>query len=241
MPISQAMPFAGFPPEAIRFLSEIIVHNDKEWFEANKDRYIQSILEPSKALVETMGEHLQILIPSIHATPKVNHSLFRIYRDARRHPTRPIKERIGIIFWQGVGHRMSSSSFYLHFDTEELFVAAGIRAFKPPLLAHYRDYIQNEHHRDALHRILQAMQAAGYRLPEPKYKRLPREFDPDITHAYLARLGGVFVYTVSPIDAAFHSEALIDRLFAHYEAMLPLQEWVYQMTQHESTGHDDLC
>jgi hypothetical protein len=35
-----------------------------------------------------------------------------------------------------------------------------------------------------------------------------------------------------PIDATFHSEALIDRLFAHYETLLPLQQWVYRMTQH---------
>jgi uncharacterized protein (TIGR02453 family) len=234
------MPFTGFPPEAITFLSEIIRHNDKEWFEAHKERYIQSILDPSKAFVEAMGEHLQILVPTIHATPKVNHSLFRIYRDARRHPIRPIKERIGIIFWQGAGHRMSSSSFYLHFDTEELFIATGIRAFKPPMLARYRDYIQNERHRDALHSILENMQAAGYQLPEPKYKRLPREFDPDISHPHLAKLGGVFIHTTLPIDVTFHSEALIDRLFTHYEAMLPLQQWVYRMTQHESAGHDDL-
>ena len=226
------MPFTGFPPEAITLLHDIIAHNDKEWFETNKERYLRDILVPSKAFVEAMGEHLQILVPSIHATPKVNHSLFRIYRDARLHPTRPIKERIGMIFWQGAGHRMSSSSFYLHFDTHEVLVAAGIRTFKPPMMATYRDYIQNPTHREELHAIFETLQAKGYTLPKPRYKRLPREFTPDMTHPELAKLGGVFVSTAFPIDAMFHSEALIDRLFEHYETLLPLQQWVYRMTRH---------
>jgi uncharacterized protein (TIGR02453 family) len=229
--------FHGFPPETIPFLTEIIEHNDKEWFEANKERYIQSILNPTKAYVEEMGEHLQILVPTIHATPKVNHSLFRIYRDARRHPTRPIKERIGMIFWQGAGHRMDSSCFYIHFDTTEVLIATGIRAFKPPLLAAYREHIKDEKNRTKLHEILVDLQTKGYHLPEPRYKRLPREFDSDMSHSYLAKLGGVFVRHHSPLDEFFHSDALIDQHFAHYERLLPLQQWVYTMTHSVST-HD---
>jgi uncharacterized protein (TIGR02453 family) len=227
-----SMAFHGFPTQAPTFLSEIIAHNDKEWFETNKDRYVRFILDPSKAFIEEMGGHLQILVPTIHATPKVNHSLFRIYRDARMHPTRPIKERIGMIFWQGSGHRMSSSSFYVQFDTEEILVAAGIRTFKPPMLSTYRDSIRHPQHREELHAILEQLEAKGYQPPEPRYKRLPRECDPDMPHAYLAKLGGIFARKAFPIDATFHSEALIDRLFAHYETLLPLQQWVYRMTQH---------
>ncbi len=226
------MPFTGFPPEAITLLHDIIDHNDKVWFEAHKERYLRDILAPSKAFVEAMGEHLQILVPSIHATPKVNHSLFRIYRDARLHPTRPIKERIGVIFWQGGGHRMNSSSFYMHFDTHEVLVAAGIRAFKPPMMATYRDYIQHPTHREELHAILEALQVKGYTLPTARYKRIPRECNDDLPYPELTKLGGVFVATTFPIDAVFHSEALIDRLFKHYETLLPLQQWVYTMTLH---------
>jgi len=224
--------FAGFPAETIPFLSEIILHNDKEWFEANKARYRRAIFEPTAAYVTEMGEHLQILVPTIHAVPKVNHSLFRIYRDARRHPVRPIKERIGMIFWQGAGHRMSSSSFYMHFDTHEVFLAAGIRTFKPPMLARYRDYIRHDTHREELHAILSTLEKRGYHLPQPHYKRLPREFDPKMTHDHLARLGGVFVHTTHPIDEVFHSPELIDRHFAHFETLLPLQQWVYRMSNH---------
>jgi uncharacterized protein (DUF2461 family) len=156
------------------------------------------------------------------------------------HPARPIKERIGFIFWQGTGHRMSSSAFYLHFDTHEVYLAAGIRTFKPPILSTYRDYIRHEPHRHALHTILEDLRTQGYQLPDPRYKRLPSECDPDRPHAYLAKFGGLFVGTAFAIDETFHSAALIERLFAHYETLLPLQQWVYQMTQHAGASGDSV-
>ncbi len=128
------MSFSGFPKEGLAFLSQIIANNSKEWLDAHREEYERFIVAPNRAYVEEMGEHLQILVPTIHAEPKTNRSLFRIYRDARFHLNDPIKERIGIILWQGSGHRMQSSSFYMHYDPHEVFVAAGIRRFKPPLL-----------------------------------------------------------------------------------------------------------
>jgi len=224
--------FTGFPKEGQRLLEELTDHNSKEWFEANRERYERTILEPNKAYVREMGEHLQILVPTIHAVPKTNHSLFRIYRDARLHPVEPIKTRIGIIFWQGSGHRMQSSSFYMHYDAKELFVAAGIRHFKPPLLAAYREYIHHEERRRELHGILETLKAKGYQLPDAKYKRVPRGCDASDSHSALYLMGALYAYRTFPIDDIFHSEAIMERNFRIYEEMLELQQWVYRVTLH---------
>ncbi|SFV68333.1 hypothetical protein MNB_SV-10-707 [hydrothermal vent metagenome] len=232
------MPFNGFPKEGLDFLSQIIVNNSKEWLDAHREEYERFIVAPNKAYVEEMGEHLQILVPTIHAIPKTNKSLFRIYRDARFHLNDPIKTRIGIIFWQGAGHRMQSSSFYMHYDPFEIFVATGIRNFKPTLLAAYRAYIQNDERRNELHSILQNLKAKGYTLPEPKYKRMPRECDGKEAHSYLYLMGALYAYTIFPPDEIFHSEAIIDRNFKIYEEMLPLQQWLYELTLHCDTDAD---
>jgi len=224
------MAFKGFPKEGLRFLSEIIVNNSKEWLDAHKEEYEHFILAPNKAYVEEMGEHLQILVPTIHAIPKVNKSLFRIYRDARFHLSDPIKERIGIIFWQGAGHRMQSSSFYMHYDPFEVFVATGIRHFKPPLLATYREYIQNDAHRESLHNILTTLQQKGYQIPTPQYKRMPKVCDSSDSHSYLYKMGAIYTYTTFSPDETFHSEAIIQRNFKIYEDMLDLHQWVYELT-----------
>lgn len=222
--------FSGFPKEGLAFLDNIIINNSKEWLDDHKDEYEKYIVSPNKTYVEEMGEHLQILVPTIHAIPKINKSLFRIYRDARFHRLDPIKERIGIIFWQGATHRMQSSSFYMHYDPFEIFVATGIRNFKAPLLSTYREYIKNDGKRESLHHILEELKNKGYSIPEPQFKRYPLGLDKDDKYAYLYLYGAMYAYTTFPPDETFHSEAIIDRNFKIYEDMLDLHQWVYELT-----------
>jgi len=228
------MTFNGFPKEGLEFLDEIVLNNSKEWLDTNRDRYEKFIVTPNKAYVAEMGEHLQILVPTINAIPKVNKSLFRIYRDARFHLADPIKERIGIIFWQGQTHRMQSSSFYMHYDSQEVFVATGIRNFKSPMLAIYREYIQDKERRAELHRIIEDLKIKGYKLPEPDYKRYPRGFDKNDMHVYLSLFRSMYMFTSYKPSKVFHSEKIVDKNFKIYEDMLPLQEWVYGLSLYGS-------
>ncbi len=178
-----------------------------------------------------MGETLQILVPTIHFKPKVSGSLFRIYRDVRFSKDKtPMKSKIGLLFWQGQAHRMQSSSFYMHYDKDSYFVAAGIRAFKPPLLKTYRAYIKHKKHRESLHQILEDLKKKGYKLPELKYKRVPPEFEKDIEHNYLTKQGAMFAYIEYKIDDIFFTEGIMDRLFKVYKDMYELQKWVYKMS-----------
>jgi uncharacterized protein (TIGR02453 family) len=228
--IGAIMSFICFSKESLNFLQEIRNNNTKEWFEAHRNEYEQLILQPSRDAAVEIGEHLWALEPTINAIPKINGSLFRIYRDIRFSKDKtPIKSRIGLIFWQGNGKRMQSSSFYLHFSPDDLFVSVGIRGFSNETLATYREYIKNEKHREHLHVILEQMRAKGFLLPEPKYKRLPRGFDKEMSHEILARFGSMYVYKLFPAKTIC-SKDLIDTLFKTYEAMLPLQQWVYEMS-----------
>ena len=215
------MPFNGFPKKRFNlFKQDHCLTTPKSGLMPTEKSMNKSLfVTPNKAYVEEMGEHLQILVPTINAIPKTNKSLFRIYRDARFHLADPIKTRIGVIFWQGSGHRMQSSSFYMHYDPQEIFVATGIRNFKPTLLATYREYIQNEERRTELHNILEALKVKGYKIPEAKYKRMPRDCDSKDSNSYLYLMGAMYAYTTFPPDDAFHSEAIIDRNFKVYEDM----------------------
>ena len=233
------MQFAGFPKEGLAFLDKIIINNSKEWLDEHKEGYEKYIVTPNKAYVEEMGEHLQILVPSIHAIPKINKSLFRIYRDARFHRLDPIKERIGIIFWQGATHRMQSSSFYMHYDPFEIFVATGIRNFKAPLLSAYRKYIKNDAKRESLHHILEALKNKGYNIPKPQFKRYPLGLDKDDTYAYLYLYGAMYAYTVFPPDEIFHSDAIIEKNFKIYEDMFDLHQWVYELTCQSESSQEE--
>jgi len=226
------MHFSGFSSEALEFLGRIAQNNSKEWFETHKNEYEEYILTPSRIFVEEMGDHLLALEPTINYAPKINHSLFRIYRDTRRmgHDKRPIKERIGFIWWQGSGKRLQSSSFYMHFDKSELFASVGVRWFEKPLLDAYREFIKEDANRERLAKIIEEITQKGYSTIEKGYKRLPRGFDSSMSYVDLALYKGMATYKKLPSTLVTDGEKLIDTLFKIYEDMLPLQQIVYEMS-----------
>ena len=228
------MVFQGFSKKTLPFLAAIAQNNNKEWFTAHKKEYEELILEPSRAFVVEMGEHLQALEPTIHAEPKINKSLYRIYRDSRRPNAlaMPIKERIGVIFWQGNAKRMQSSSFYLHFSPQELYVAVGVRWFEKPMLDAFREYIKDDARREKLANILADIKAKdpGYTHLEKGYKRYPKGFSADMKHADLSLYKGMATYKLLNAHLIENGEKLIDTLYKIYEDMLPLQQLMYEIS-----------
>lgn len=226
------MDFIGFDKKTLPFLESIRKNNSKEWFEAHRNEYEKYILEPSRAFVEEFGEHLMALEPTINFSPKINKSLFRIYRDTRRMGANkvPLKHRIGVIFWQGNGSRMQTSSFYLHFSPDELFVAVGVRWFEKPMLDAYRDYIKDPYKREQLNDILHSLMAKGYSVIDKGYKRYPRGVKAEMMHSHLFLYKGMATYKILKPELIEDGKKLIDTLYKIYEDMLPLQQIVYEIS-----------
>jgi len=226
------MEFKGFDKKALEFLQDLRKNNNKEWFETHRAEYEKLILEPSRVFVEEMGDHLMALEPTIHAEPKMNKSLFRIFRDVRRMGVNkaPLKTRIGYIFWQGRAKRLQSSSFYMHFSPDELLAAVGVRWFEKPLLDAYREYITDPQRRSELAFIVQSLETKGYRLIEKGYKRYPRGFSTDMQDVELSLYKGMAMF--KDLDPLLLEDGvkLIDTLYKIYEDMLPLQQKMYEIT-----------
>jgi len=226
------MEFQGYSSKVIPFLEAIRKNNNKIWFEAHKTEYENLILNPSRAFVTEMGEHLQALEPSVNAVPKINKSLFRIYRDTRRMGANkePIKSRIGIVFWQGSGKRLQSSGFYLHFSPDELFVAVGVRWFEKPMLDAYREYIKDDTKRSELQNILDVITSKGYSIINKGYKRYPRGFDKEMSNVELSLYKGMATYKILNPSLIEKPKELINNLYKIYEDMIALQKFMYEVS-----------
>jgi hypothetical protein len=104
--------FTGFPPDTFRFLSDIGRHNTKQWFHDNYDRYRQSLVDPAKRFVVSIGEFVQLLNPRFNTEPKFNKTLMRIARDARFAKGKPYRDYFLIGF-----HRWKwDSELFLYLD-----------------------------------------------------------------------------------------------------------------------------
>ena len=72
--------FTGFNQDTIDFLWGVRFNNERPWFEANKQRYLDNVLAPTRALGEELYDYMAEKYPELWLNLKVS----RIYRDARR-------------------------------------------------------------------------------------------------------------------------------------------------------------
>lgn len=169
------MPGARFiTPELFKFLRALKRNNDREWFNANKQRYIDVVRDPLCAFVEAVGPGLRAISPSVVADSRPNGgSLFRIYRDTRFSKDKsPYKTAQGLHFRTGPKNA-SAPSYYLHLAPGEVFVGAGLWHPDNDALRRIRDAIDEHPDRwESASRI-------GLDDMDDALKRPPRGYDPD--------------------------------------------------------------
>ena len=85
--------FTGFSPESFDFLWGIRMNNNREWFQANKKQYVDTLYEPTKALGR------ELFAPFLEEPGNLL-KVSRIYRDARLHHPDPYKESLWICIRQ---------------------------------------------------------------------------------------------------------------------------------------------
>lgn len=229
--MSQQSEFPGFSKKAVDFLAKLAKNNDKAWFEAHKDEYERYLREPSRDFVRAAAEPLMALAPGVHADPRVNRSLFRIYRDQRRvKDGPPFKEHMGLWFWEGPGHRMSCSGFYLHIEPGSLVLAAGMPWFKKEAIHAYRQAAQHPVRGAALAKAVEEVTAKGYGIMGKTYKRMPRGCDPEHPNAELLLHSGLYARFEEPLPPEVFTPACLDYCLARWVEMLPLHQWLVDMS-----------
>ncbi|MDF2436408.1 MAG: hypothetical protein K0Q95_784 [Bacteroidota bacterium] len=127
----------SIPPGAIEFLKLVKKNNNRDWFNANKERYLkehEAIIAFADDLLKEMNKHDHI------ETPSGKKSLHRIYRD-----TRFSKEKTPYkINWSGSFSRATKKlrgSYYFHIEPGNSFVGGGFWGPNPDDLKRIRQEI----------------------------------------------------------------------------------------------------
>lgn len=129
--------------DIIPFLRSLRSHNDREWFAANKERYLKV-----REAVEALASRLILLVgetdPSaLHMRP--SDVTYRIYRDTRFSADKtPYKTHIGIFINPPAGKKSMRCGYYLHIEPDNCFVAAGTVCLPSPLVREIRRSIYDE-------------------------------------------------------------------------------------------------
>ncbi|MBC8505181.1 MAG: DUF2461 domain-containing protein [Anaerolineales bacterium] len=225
-------PFNGFPKETILFFAELAVNNNKTWFTAHKPNFEKYVMTPARNFVGAMGERLQELSPGINADPRVNKSIFRIYRDTRFSKDKtPYKTNLGLWFWVGEGAKFENPGYYFHLDVDNLMLGVGLHSFSKPILKAYRDAVVDPEFGPALAEVVTQVAGKGYGIGQKTYKRVPRNYDPDHPNAELLLYSGLTGGIEIEHPEALHAAKLVDYCFEHYRKLEPVVNWLQTMIE----------
>src|SRR5580692_8357471 len=135
--------FKGFPKDFFAFFRELKAHNERPWFEENKQRFRDSVQAPMSDFISAMAPKLAKVSKNFVADPRPNGgSMFRIYRDVRfSKDKRPYKEHAACHFRHVLAKNVHAPGFYMHFNDDEVLFGGGMWMPEPDALAKIRDRI----------------------------------------------------------------------------------------------------
>lgn len=218
-----------FTPALFTFLAELRLHNDREWFQRNKERYVQDVRDPMLRFIADFAPTLKKLAPRLVADPRpVGGSLFRIQRDTRFSSDKtPYKTNVAAHFRHEAGRDVHGPALYLSLDPDEVDVGGGVWHPEPEPLRLVRKSIL-----DRTAAWKRALAAPGMKRLESwgeSLKRTPRGFPEDHPlDALLRRKDLAWGLVLGERDAL--SPRFPARVAEVYRAMLPVMKVLAQAT-----------
>ena len=180
--------FAGFRPEALRFLVDLALNNERSWFQPRKAEYERLLKEPLEALCVALNAEFVTRGIPLAADPA--RSPFRIYRDVRFSKDKsPYKTQVSASFpWTGEGGGVGG---YFQLQPGAVFVGGGMWHPSPARLAAWRGTVVSD--RARVHAVLDdpAFQSAFGTVGGDRLKRAPAGFAADDPDVELLRLKDV--------------------------------------------------
>lgn len=126
--------------KALKFLKDLAKNNNREWFEKNKKRYIESKDEFEGFVSDLLNDMTEFDSSLAGLNPKK--LIFRIYRDVRFSKDKsPYKKNLSAAF-SSEGKGLSTPGYYFHIQPNgESFVGIGLFQPMPDKLAKIRQEI----------------------------------------------------------------------------------------------------
>lgn len=169
--------------EIYNFLSQLSQNNNREWFNANKDKYL-ALRKKFEAFAQSLIEKVEEFDADVAASGlSVKDCTYRIYRDTRFSRNKePYKTHMGIFICRG-GKKSPYAGYYLHIEPPvesdsplsmgNSFIIAGTYHYEPKVLRSIRDEISvnGDSFLDAI------SEAGGFSLSETDMlRKVPAEF-----------------------------------------------------------------
>ena len=133
--------FEGFTQDAVDFLWGVKFNNNREWFLAHKQEYLDTVDRPLSELGETLLSRMNGEFPKLGLQQHVS----RIYRDARRlHGRGPYKDNLWLVVARPNEDHLGRPAFYFEIAPNRYGYGCGFWDMSPETAAKHRARIDRD-------------------------------------------------------------------------------------------------
>lgn len=211
---------AHFTKEIIEFFSELENNNNRDWFNANKPRYLKYVKEPFEAFIEELIHRISEHDDQIRISPK--EAIFRIYRDVRFSKDKlPYKVFTSAVITPMGRKDLNIPGFYLEIRSNVVNFYAGAYELDKNALQKLREFLS--HNLDSFKELYtdkEFKKLYGEILGD-KNKRLPKEFQ-EVAEKEPLIANKQFYYHGKIDSKKVTSKTFIDTVMKYYLAGKPL-------------------
>ena len=211
--------FTGFSPESIDFLWGIRMNNNRDWFQANKKQYVDTLYEPMKALGKA-------LFPPFMEQPGNLLKVSRIYRDARLHHPDPYKESLWLCIRQETENWAECPCLFLEIKPQVVDYGFGFWKPKTASLEQFRRTIAAKPD-EFLEMMRVVEENAGQAVSAACYKR-PKPTDDPRLAPYFAWKGQIGLIRHEDPGKGIFGPELKDKVADFFRKLMPLYYYFNQ-------------
>lgn len=171
----------AFNHDSFAFLSELTDNNEKDWFNANKSRFKNSIEAPFICLLEALSNRLEDARRPLSGGKS---TIFRMNRDVRFSEDKsPYKTNMSGLITPSGAKSQVSALVYLQLDKDGGFAASGYYNLSPKQLGPVRDAMVER--AEVFDDVLEAVFAAGREFADfQSLSSMPRGFSEHAEHRH---------------------------------------------------------
>ncbi|MBV6881083.1 DUF2461 domain-containing protein [Epilithonimonas ginsengisoli] len=130
-------------PETLNFLSTLEINNNREWFNENKQLYLEAKANFENVVNEIIAEVAEF-DESVERLEAKN-CIFRIYKDTRFSKDKtPYKTNIGASLVEKGPKTLNHAGYYIHLENGKSFLAGGVYMTEPKNLKAIREAISSD-------------------------------------------------------------------------------------------------
>lgn len=213
----------------IRFLRDLAQHNDREWFQENKPRYVEA-QQRWNAFCEELIREVGVFDRDI-APLSLKECTYRIYRDTRFSADKsPYKTHFGVFMAPG-GKKSMHAGYYFQVSTgasdsypDAHMLAAGNYCYEPKAVKILREDISAAWE-EFSGEVLSGIDGRFHVDWENALKRVPKEYAADAPYADWVRLRSYCLD--APVDDEFVlAPDLAQRVAAIFRTTKPFNDYI---------------